>query len=287
MDRPLEVFYDPRQHTDANSSYSPSAGKPAQVVESWKRLDVPLKFMPVEPTTVEQFALAHDRAYVEGVLSGRLHNGFGNRLPAVAATFPWTTGSMVSAAIHVARAGGVAISPTSGFHHAGYERAAGFCTLNGLMVAARTLQELGLARRVGILDVDAHYGDGTAEIISRLKRDDVRHWSFGAHHSTPAHAAAFLQGFPWVLASFRDCDVVLYQAGADPFVGDPLGGVLTKQQLRLRDRAVFTFFASVGIPLVWNLAGGYARDPAGTIRPVLDIHDATLEECWVAYSGRP
>ena len=114
MDRALEVFYDPRQHTDDNSSYSPSAGKPALVVESWKCLSVPLTFMSVEPTTVEQFALAHDRAYVEGVLSGRLHNGFGNRLPAVAATFPWTTGSMVSAAIRVAHAGGVAISPTNG-----------------------------------------------------------------------------------------------------------------------------------------------------------------------------
>jgi hypothetical protein len=37
------------------------------------------------------------------------------------------------------------------------------------------------------------------------------------------------------------------------------------------------------IPVAWNLAGGYQRDAAGTIRPVLTIHDNTLHafaECW-------
>ncbi len=77
---------------------------------------------------------------------------------------------------------------------------------------------------------------------------------------------------------------MLYQAGADPFIDDPLGGVLTREQLRLRDRMVFQHFARAGIPLAWNLAGGYTRDAAGTIEPVLQIHDATLEECHAAYS---
>jgi acetoin utilization deacetylase AcuC-like enzyme len=77
---------------------------------------------------------------------------------------------------------------------------------------------------------------------------------------------------------------VLYQAGADPFIHDPLGGVLTAEQLRRRDEIVFDWSASSAIPLAWNLAGGYARDAAGTIRPVLDIHDATLLACHAAYA---
>jgi hypothetical protein len=112
---PLPVFYDPRQHTEANESFSPSAGKPAKVVARWQRSKIPVRLMPVEPVTPEQLALAHSREYVDGVLAGRVPNGFGNTLKEVATTLPWTTGSLVSAAIHVAQNGGVAVSPTSGF----------------------------------------------------------------------------------------------------------------------------------------------------------------------------
>lgn len=285
MTAPLPVFYDPRQHTGANVSVSPSAGKPAQVMARWERSAVPIVRMPVTPVSREQLALAHDRGFVDGVLAGEYSNGFGNRSLEVAATLPWTSGSLVSAARHVARHGGVAVSPTSGFHHARHRSAGGFCTFNGLMVAVCVLQLEGLARRVGILDIDMHYGDGTDDILKRLGLTPaVHHWTFGRHHGDASTAAAFMRDLPAVLAGFDDCEVVLYQAGADPFIDDPLGGVLTREQLRLRDRMVFQHFARVGVALAWNLAGGYARDEAGTIEPVLRIHDATLEECHAAYS---
>jgi acetoin utilization deacetylase AcuC-like enzyme len=280
----LPVFYDPRQHTDANVSMSPSAGKPAQVMESWGRTGIPIEVMPVTPTTRENLRLAHEIAYVDAVLDLKQRNGFGNKLAEVAATLPWTTGSIVSAARHVARCGGVAISPTSGFHHACYRNGGGFCTFNGLMVAVRVLQFEELARRVGILDIDMHYGNGTDDIIRRLDVKDVVHWTFGSHVEGPGDAEQFLEELPGVLATFDECEVVLYQAGADPYVEDPLGGVLTMEQLRRRDRLVFQHFARTRVPLVWNLAGGYTRDEEGTIAPVLAIHDATLEECAAAYS---
>lgn len=282
---PLPVFYDPRQHTSVNDSFSPSAGKPAQVVASWQRLQVPIELMPVEPATPEQLALAHSRDYVDGVLSTKIPNGFGNTLKEVAATLPWTSGSLVSAAVHAVQHGGVAVSPTSGFHHAGHGFGGGFCTFNGLMVAVRVLQTRGLARKIGILDLDMHYGNGTVDILERLKVGGVHHYTFGEHWDTPDQGEAFLRALPGVLAGFVGCEVVLYQAGADSFVDDPLGGVLTREQLRLRDRMVFRHFAAAKIPLAWNLAGGYARDEQGTIAPVLAIHDATLEECHAAYAA--
>ena len=52
----------------------------------------------------------------------------------------------------------------------------------------------------------------------------------------------------------------------------------------MRDRLVFRQFARTRIPLAWNLAGGYTLDEAGTIAPVLAIHQATLEECHAAYA---
>lgn len=282
---PLPVFYDARQHTDANESFSPSAGKPAQVMASWQRLGVPLQVMPVTPATPELIARAHDRAYVDGVLGLTLPNGFGNKVKAVAETLPWTVGSFVSAAVWVAEHKGVAVSPTSGFHHARHGRGGGFCTFNGLMVAVRALQDRGLARRIGILDCDVHYGDGTDDILRRLDIKDVRHWTFGAEFSGLADGERFLKLLPGVLEGFENCEVVLYQAGADPFIDDPLGGVLTAAELQRRDELVFEYFAAAGIPIAWNLAGGYTRDAAGTIRPVLDIHDATLRACHAAYAG--
>ena len=69
-----------------------------------------------------------------------------------------------------------------------------------------------------------------------------------------------------------DCDVLLYQAGADPHIEDPLGGWLTTAQLRERDRLVFESSERYGVPIAWNLAGGY-QEP---LSKVLKIHDNTM-----------
>ena len=71
----------------------------------------------------------------------------------------------------------------------------------------------------------------------------------------------------------QDVDLVIYQVGADWYVHDPLGAVLTGVQMAKRDHAVFAAFK--GRPLVWNLAGGYQRDVNGGIEPVLKLHRTT------------
>lgn len=53
---------------------------------------------------------------------------------------------------------------------------------------------------------------------------------------------------------------------------DPLGGVLTTTQMKERDEIMFSTAKSCGIPIVWNLAGGYQRDENGSIKPVIDLH---------------
>ena len=53
------------------------------------------------------------------------------------------------------------------------------------------------------------------------------------------------------------CSVLLYQAGADPHIDDPLGGALTSSQLARRDTIVFDGCRVLGLPIAWNLAGGY------------------------------
>jgi len=275
----IPVFYSPEQTVHENQSFSPSAGKPVHVVRSWLDQGFPISLHNVVPLRASQIALAHDAAFVRAVLKCETANGFGNRSPEVAKAVRYTTGSMVGAALHVFKHGGVAVSPTSGFHHATWNHAGAFCTFNGLMIAVQALRLQG-AKKVGILDCDAHFGNGQEDIIKKLGLEDsVRHWTFGGENITKSTAEEWLKEFPKIVSRFQDCDVLLYQAGADPHVNDPLGGTLTSEQMRRRDRIVFEVCKRLEIAVAWNLAGGY-QEP---LRKVLDIHDSTMAECVCAY----
>ena len=270
----IPVIYSPLMAAE-NDSFSPSAAKPRAAVESWRKLDIPLNVMVPEPASVEDLARAHLPAFVDAVLACRSDNGFGNRSKAVAASLPHTSGAMLAAAREALRNGRVAVAPCSGFHHAGYANAGGFCTFNGLMVTAMALHASGEATRVGILDFDQHYGDGTDNIIDRLRIDWINHYSAGEHYGFPTEARRFLSSISGLVAAMKNCDVILYQAGADPHIDDPLGGWLTTEQLYERDLLVFQAAAELRIPVAWNLAGGYQTP----LRKVLRIHDATIRAC--------
>ena len=207
---PIPVFYSPAMVADSRS-FSPSAGKPALAVKSWQFLGLPLQFYTPKPLSAEQFGVAHDPEFVADVLSRRRDNGFGNKSPAVAASLPLTSGAMLSAAREALKNRIGAIAPCSGFHHAGYDFAGGFCTFNGLMVTATVLLAEGKARKVGILDFDQHWGNGTQDIIDRLHLDnEVVHYS-PSEYSRPAKAEAFLAAIKKILERFAGCDLVLYR----------------------------------------------------------------------------
>lgn len=277
----IPVFYSPEQVAEPQVA-SPSASKPRQVVERWQARGFPIEVLVPRPVTADDLALAHDWRYVDDVLALRAPNGFGNRSASVARSLPWTSGSMLSAALAALDSRLVACAPCSGFHHARYDEGAGFCTFNGLMVAALKLRALGRVARVGILDCDQHYGDGTDDIIDRKgARGWIRHAT--ASRGYRREAKSFLAALPGIVESFAACDVLLYQAGADPHVHDPLGGFLDDDQLAERDRTVFREARRLGIPAAWNLAGGY-QDPLDN---VLDIHDRTMRECADVYVARP
>lgn len=262
-----------------SQSYSPSAEKPEQVVRDLGAKGLSIRIVTPTPVTKAELYLAHAREYVDGVLSCRKENGFGNTSSEVARSLPHTSGAMLSAARH-ALSHGVAFAPCSGFHHAGSRRGAGFCTFNGLAVTALALLASGLVKRVGILDCDMHYGDGTDDIIeTTTSRDRIRHATAGAHFHQPSQVPAFFRWLDESIASMHDCDLVLYQAGADPHVDDPLGGFLDDAELRERDARVFDGLMRRGLPVAWNLAGGYQREPDGSIPRVLAIHAATAAEC--------
>jgi len=279
----LPVFYTSKMVASFDC-YSPSAEKPARVVAAWQRLELPIEIIEPEPVTDSDFKLAHDLDYVDKILACEMANGFGNKYPEVAKSLPYTTGAMVAAAREAIKNGKVAVAPCSGFHHAKYASAFGYCTFNGLIVTALVLKAEGLVTKVGILDFDMHYGDGTAALIEHHDAASwITHYTAGNKYKTEKQADEFLKIIPQLVSEMRNCDVILYQAGADPHVDDPLGGFLTTAQLKERDKCVFMAANQFGIPIAWNLAGGYQVDKSGGIQAILDIHNNTMLECVAVY----
>src|ERR1019366_4134432 len=84
----IPVFYSGKM--DANiSSFSPSAGKPARVIGSWQRFGLPIDIIDPTPVSANDFKLVHRPDFVNQVLACESRNGFGNRLPEVAASLPY------------------------------------------------------------------------------------------------------------------------------------------------------------------------------------------------------
>src|SRR5439155_23745876 len=182
---------------------------------------------------------------------------------------------------------GAGINLGGGFHHASADRAEGFCYLNDLAVAIRVLQRDGSVRRAAVVDCDVHQGNGTAAIFD----GDPSVFTLSLHqemnYPVPKRNGTLDIGLPdqtgdadylerldpalervWAFAP----EIVLYQAGADPYREDLLGGLaLSFEGLEARDRRVLEGCASRGIPAVVTLGGGYARDRDDTVR----IHVAT------------
>jgi len=201
---------------------------------------------------------------------------------------------------------GWAVHLGGGFHHAFEERAEGFCYLNDLAVAARAVQAEGTAERVTVVDLDVHQGNGTAAIF----RGDPTVYTFSIHQEDnypikePGDRDIGLVSFdrsrtrsPWVdddlyletldvaLAEVLEVsrpDLVLYQAGADSYELDQLGGFrLTRDGLRRRDEAVYRACLERNVPAAATFGGGYAIDVADTIA----IHLETVRAAWRVLGG--
>lgn len=260
---------------------SPSPRKPLEVVNQWKdKYSIVINNFP--PINNDDIYLAHEKVHADAIIALLKPNGMDTKDKELIDSLYWTIGSMYSAAKFSLK-NKIAVSPTSGFHHASYDVAWGFCTFNGLLITALKLLKEKKVKKVGILDFDQHQGDGSEDIIKKLSLDNVIAHITGKTHYTREKEPFFSQLNHGLLNIFKDCDVVLYQAGADQHIEDPLGGFLNNDDLRRRDQFVFEFMKINKIPLAWNLAGGYQEKtlPNGqtSIQKVLDIHNITMEEC--------
>jgi len=301
----MKLFHDPGFAAPLGEHIMPIS-KFALVADAI-RAEIPEIEIASPPAVTESDLLrVHSREYVDAVRTGE------PRALAESQKFPWspelypsvllTNGGVLAACGHALKAGSSG-ALASGFHHACRDHGEGFCTFNGLVVALERLRVEGRIQTAAILDLDLHYGNGTAQLAverpwlralsiygndyrqNKAFRDvRTRHHEDGAnHYSVPLVPtgrsdremlmAALDKHLDWLIADGRP-DILLYQAGADPLRDDPYSPLdLAHDDLHARDLRVFEFAKSHALPIAWVLAGGYTPD----VSQVVKVHVNTAK----------
>jgi acetoin utilization deacetylase AcuC-like enzyme len=245
-----------------------------------------------EAATDEMLRLVHTADYVERFVRGDMSGAELRRLG-----FPWSpalversrraVGGTIAAARH-ALAHGSAMNLAGGTHHAFPDHGEGFCVFNDVAIAIRLLREEGAIRRVAVIDLDVHQGNGTHAIFAGDR--DVYTFSMHGARNYPfekiagtldvdlddgTEDAEYLRrlddALPRVLHAAQP-DLVVYLAGADPHEGDRLGRMkLTFSGLERRDAMVMASCREVGLPVAVVIAGGYGA----RIEDTVAVHVAT------------
>lgn len=236
---------------------------------------------------LEDLLLVHEPQYVNDILHGTLPAAAQRRIG-----LPWSE-MFVERAFRVVRGtceaseaalqNGVAMNLAGGTHHAFPGFGEGFCTFNDVAVAIRKLQLRNQIRRVAIVDLDVHQGNGTHACFA----GDANVYTFSMHgaknfpfNKVPGTLDVELDDgcnddtYLGLLAThlpkvIRDAapDLVMYLAGADPHERDRLGRLsLTFDGLQRRDWMVLECCREVGIPVCVTIAGGYGRDVNDTVQ---------------------
>ena len=228
-----------------------------------------IEITPFENLKREDLYLCHDKKYIDDIFALKIPNGFKNFREDVPEQELLQCASFYHAS-REALINNIATSMSAGFHHANYKKPGPYCTFNGLMYSAMKLKEEKLINKVGIMDLDFHYGDGTDDIINILNIEYIEHWGLAKDLST--NILYFFMKLEQALERMRDCDIIFFQAGADMYKHDPKGGLLSKEQMIKRDEIVISFCSQNNIPLVWCLAGGYTE-----LEELCEIHNYTMD----------
>jgi len=191
-------------------------------------------------------------------------------------SFRWATGGTILAG-RLALGCGIAVNLGGGYHHAKPHRGEGFSIFNDIAVAVRRLRADGLFRRVLVVDLDVHQGNGTAVIFA----DDADTFTFSMHQEElyplpkaasdldvgldvgtddETYLARLGEHLPRAFDAAR-ADVVFYQAGCDTMRDDPLADLMmTEAGIVERDAMVVAACVERGLPVAMTLGGGYAPD---------------------------
>jgi acetoin utilization deacetylase AcuC-like enzyme len=246
-----------------------------------------------EPALDEHVALVHSDSYMEKMKRDAfsVHDVMVLEVPFSPelrdAMWLCTGGSILTGQLALEH--GLAVHLGGGFHHAFPDHGEGFCLINDVAIAVRTLMNEGAIERAVVIDCDLHHGNGTAaifagqpEVFTFSIHQELNYpmWKppgdldLGLDNGTgdQGYLALLEEHIPRILEQ-QQPDLAFYLAGADPYREDQLGGLaLTLDGLRRRDALIFATAATAGVPVAVVLAGGYAQRFEDTV----EIHCGTV-----------
>ena len=251
-----------------------------------------LKIPPA--ATDEEILAVHAAEYLQ-----KLKMGSQSRSEILKMGFPWSvqliersrrsSGATIQAC-KSAYETGFGVNLAGGTHHAFHDRAEGYCLFNDSVIASRVLQHKGDAQNIAIIDTDVHQGNGTAALVQH----DPSVFTLSIHGklnypirkeqsdldipleddaSDQDFLDALEQGLSTLFSKFKP-DLLIYLAGADPYVDDKLGRLaISKQGLRERNKMVYEIAIRKSLPIAVTMAGGYAN----IVQDTVDIHYDTIK----------
>ncbi|MGY6650199.1 histone deacetylase family protein [Wenyingzhuangia sp. IMCC45574] len=183
----------------------------------------------------------------------------------------------------------IAMNVAGGTHHAYSNKPDPFCYLNDQAVAAFYLLKNKLAKKIVIIDLDVHQGNGTAEMC----RNSPEIFTFSMHgkHNYPfeketsdldiplendckdkEYLDTLKQTLPQLLNE-QQPDFVFYQSGVDILDSDKLGKLACSiEGCKERDQFVLETLFNKNIPVVCSMGGGYSKD----IKTIVEAHCNTF-----------
>ena len=185
----------------------------------------------------------------------------------------------------------VACNTAGGSHHATYDFGAGYCVFNDVAVAANFLKKKGYAKKILIVDLDVHQGNGNSEIFKNDR--DVITFSMHCASNYPAKKSKsdidielrdhmeddeYLHILCENLKKLNklNYDFVFYIAGVDVHFNDRLGKLkLTDEGIDKRDKIVIENYFSKKIPLCGVLGGGYNKN----FQKLVELHSSLHKNC--------
>ena len=260
-----------------------------------KKKKIAKKFFIPKPCSIETLNRAHSKDYILNIQKKTLDQlsqkkiGFPLNDSVVQRSFVATGGTVLASKLAINY--GLACNTAGGSHHAGFNEGAGFCVFNDVAVAARYLQKKRYARKILIVDLDVHQGNGTADIF----KDDNSVFTFSIHCKSnyPAKKSRsdidvelndnledkeYLETLKKYLMYLNQesFDFVFYIAGVDIHHDDRLGKLkITDDGIKSRDQIVVNNFFQKKIPLCGVLGGGYNKD----FNKLVELHSILHKSC--------
>jgi acetoin utilization deacetylase AcuC-like enzyme len=247
------------------------------------------------PCSIKTLKGAHSQTYISNILNKSLDQngvkkiGFPLVDSVVKRSLVATGGTVLASKLALEYR--IACNTAGGSHHANFDGGAGYCVFNDVAVAANYLLNKGLVKKILIVDLDVHQGNGNSDIFENNK--NVFTFSMHSKSNYPVKKSKSdldielednTEDQKYIetlknniqLLNKQKFDFVFYIAGVDVHFNDRLGKLkLSDDGIKKREEIVIGNFFSKKIPICGVLGGGYNKN----FDKLVELHSILHETC--------